>query len=333
MKAIWTKNLSKTFWYYKKEAGLTGSIKALLKGRKEFVEAVKNITFNIEIGEIVGFVGPNGAGKTTTLKMLSGILHPTAGEVAVMDFTPVRRSKDFLKIITFISGQRNRLFWDLPAEEFFEFCRVVYEIPAVIYQENKKRLVELADIGGILNVPQRKLSFGQRKRCELVAGLLHYPKVIFLDEPTNALDLINARKIRDFINNLKQSGNHAIILTSHNMSDIEQVCDRVIVISRGKIVFDGEMRQLKRSDGFSKQIRVVFHGPWSLNRIQKWGTIRQLNGREIIVDVAADKAAAFASYLFAEFPVRDISITEPKLEAIMADMFARRDEEKSMIAV
>ena len=328
MKAIRANNLSKTFWYYKKETGLAGSIKALLKGSKEYVEAVRSITFDIDIGEVVGFVGPNGAGKTTTLKMLSGILHPNTGEVAVIGFTPGGRNKNFLKSVTYISGQRNRLFWDLPAEEYFEFCRVVYEIPEGVFKDTKKRLVELAGIGDILNVPQRKLSFGQRKRCELVAGLLHDPRVIFLDEPTNAMDLINARKIREFIKKQREGGKHTIILTSHNMSDIEQICDRIIVINRGKIVFDGEMRQLQRMDGFSKKIRIVFSGPWSIDRIEKWGEIRQMNDSEIMVDVASDKAAAFASRLFAEFPVKDISIAEPKLEAIIEDIYTRRIESK-----
>ena len=326
MKTIQVKNLSKTYWYYKKEAGLAGSIRALLKGKKEYVQAVRNVSFDLDVGEVVGFVGPNGAGKTTTLKMLSGILHPTEGKVAVMDFTPVRRDKDFLKRVSFISGQRNRLFWDLAAEEYFEFCRVVYEIPEAVFKDAKKRLVELAEIGGILNVPQRKLSFGQRKRCELVAGLLHDPRVIFLDEPTNAMDLINARKIREFIKKLGEGGKQTIILTSHNMSDIEQVCGRVIVINRGKIVFDGATRELQRMDGLKKQIRIVFNGPWSVDRIQKLGVIRQMNNSEIMIDVASDKVAAVASRLFTEYPVKDISIAEPKLEAVIEDIYARRIE-------
>ncbi|UCF92200.1 MAG: ATP-binding cassette domain-containing protein [Desulfobacterales bacterium] len=324
MQAIQTANLSKTYWYYEKKSGLSGSLKALLRGRKVLLEAVRNVTMELALGEVVGFIGPNGAGKTTTLKMLSGILHPTEGTVTVMGFTPSERKKDFLKHITFVSGQRNRLFWDLPAAEFFEFCRVVYAIPADVFQERLQKLVALAEIGAILNVPQRKLSFGQRKRCELAAGLLHDPKVIFLDEPTNAMDLINAGKIRKFIRELGEGGRHTIILTSHNMSDIEQVCDRVIVINQGQIVFDGDMRALQRLDGFNKQIRIVFDGPWSVARIQEMGVIRQMSGSEILLEVAPDDATALASRLLSEFAVKDISITEPRLEAIIENIFARR---------
>src|SRR5512136_110576 len=170
MKAIRANNLSKTYWFYEKEAGIGGSLKALFSGRKVYVDAVREIDLDIGLGEIVGIIGPNGAGKTTTLKMLSGILHPTAGSLEVMGHTPSRREKDFLKNITLVTGQRNRLFWDLPAREYFDFCRVTYEIPSAAYRRNVDSLVGMAGIGDILDVPQRKLSAGERKRCELVAA-------------------------------------------------------------------------------------------------------------------------------------------------------------------
>ena len=321
MKAILARDLSKTYWFYEKEAGLSGSIKALFRGKKVFVEAVRKIDLDIDVGEVVGFIGPNGAGKTTTLKILSGILHPTNGDLAVMGFVPFKREKAFLNNITFLTGQRNRLFWDLPAEEYFEFCKVVYEIPKDIYQRNLKELIELGEIGNILKVPQRKLSFGQRKRCELVAALLHDPKVIFLDEPTNAMDLINARKIREFVRNKGAEGKHTIILTSHNMCDIEQVCDRVVIINRGRIVFDGMMRELSRMDGHKKQIRVVFSGPWTKSKVQEFGRIREMNGEEVLLDVESDKAAGVASHLFANFAVKDMAIADPPLEKIIESIY------------
>jgi ABC-2 type transport system ATP-binding protein len=321
MKAISARNLCKTYWFYDKEAGLSGSLKALFRAKRVNVEAVREISLDVELGELVGFIGPNGAGKTTTLKMLSGILHPSAGWVEVMKFRPFRREKEFLKTITLVTGQRNRLFWDLPAEDYFQFCKVVYEIPLDVYRRNFNTLVELADIGGILKVPQRKLSFGQRKRCELVAALLHDPSVIFLDEPTNAVDLINARKIREFIREKAKDGLHTTILTSHNMSDIEQVCDRIIIVNQGKIVFDGNIRDLMRLSGFKKQVRVLFNGLWSVDQVRKVGDVKEMDGKELLLEVETDKAASVASYLFANFPVQDIGITDPPLEQVIESIY------------
>ena len=321
MKAIHTKDLSKSYWFYEKEAGLSGSFKSLFRGKKVSIDAVQGINLDIGIGEIVGFIGPNGAGKTTTLKMFAGILHPSGGEVKVVGFIPHRREKDFLKHITFVTGQRNRLFWDLPAEEYFEFCKIIYEIPGAEYRKNLKELIELAGIGDILRVPQRKLSAGERKRCELVAALLHDPKVIFLDEPTNALDLISAGKIREFIREKGKAGRHTIILTSHNMADIEQVCERVVIINKGKIVCDEGIRELSRHNRFKKQIRIVFDGPWALSQVEGLGDIVRVDAQEVLLEVDRERAASVASRLFSHYPVKDIGIMDQPLEKIIESFF------------
>jgi viologen exporter family transport system ATP-binding protein len=323
MQAITARNLGKTYWFHDKQAGLAGSLRALLRGKKVFVEAVKGVNLEVKLGEVVGLIGPNGAGKTTTLKMLSGILHPTAGQLEVMGFLPFRREKAFLKTIAMVTGQRNRLFWDLPAEDYFRFCKEVYEVPDEAYHRNLRDLIELADIGDLLRTPQRKLSFGQRKRCELVAGLLHDPRVIFLDEPTNAMDLTSARRVREFIKSKGEAGNHTVVITSHNMADIEQVCDRVVIISRGKIVYDGTMKDLNRIDGFRKQMRVTLTRSANTSELGELGEIKAASGREVLLEVAADRAAAVASRLFACFPVQDISITDPPLEEIIEAIYAR----------
>ncbi|NIO21761.1 MAG: ATP-binding cassette domain-containing protein [Candidatus Aenigmarchaeota archaeon] len=323
MKAILTRELSKTYWFYEKEEGLAGSVQALFRGKKVFVEAVGGIDLDVEMGEVVGFIGPNGAGKTTTLKMLSGILHPTSGEVKVMGYLPFKREKPFLKKITFVTGQRNRLFWDLPAQEYFNFCRVAYDIPREVYQKNLANLVELANIEDILKVPQRKLSFGQRKLCELVAAMVHDPRIIFLDEPTNALDLINARKIREFLKEKGKEGKQTIIVTSHNISDIEQVCERVLIMNGGNIVFDGSMRELSNLDGLKKQMRIVFNGPWTMDLIKKYGEIRQMNDDEVLLEIERDHVPSVTSHLFGSFPIKDISITDPPMERIVESIYLR----------
>ncbi len=326
IKSIVTRGLSKTYSYYEKEAGLSGSLKSLLRANKVEVKAVREIDLEVNVGEVVGFIGPNGAGKTTTLKMLCGILYPTSGHLEVNGFSPFRRDKSFLKSITFLSGQRNRLFWDLPASEYFEFCKVVYEIPKETFKRNINRLVEMAEIGDILKTPQRKLSFGQRKRCELVASLLHEPKVIFLDEPTNAMDLINAKKLRDFIKEQGKEGNRTIIITSHNMSDIENVCDRVVIINRGNIVFDNPIEILKRMHGFRRQIRIFFSGPWKVEEIAMLGDIIKQNDREVILEVEPEKTLTVVSHLFQTYPVKDISIEGPGLERIIESIYLQPDK-------
>ncbi len=323
MKAISARNLSKTYWYHQKEAGLSGSIRALLRAKKVSVEAVRDISFDVELGEVVGFVGPNGAGKTTTLKILSGILHPTSGFVEVMGFSPFKREQDFLKSISFVMGQRSRLFWDLPAEEYFNFCKVVYEISDEVFQRNRSRLTELAEIGDILKIPQRKLSFGQRKRCELAAALLHDPAVIFLDEPTNALDLISARKIREFIKEKGKEGKHAIILTSHILSDIEQTCERIVIINQGRIAYDGSIRNLICMDGFKKQIRVVLTEVWPQGEFDKLGTVKEMHGQEVLLKVNPAETPAVVSYLVASGAVKDISVADEPLDRVIESLYVK----------
>lgn len=326
MLAIFTEKLTKKYWFFKKETGIKGTLKYLIRGEKLFVEAVKGLDLKIEMGETIGLIGPNGAGKTTTLKMLSGILYPTSGEIKVLGFTPSRREKEFLKRITFLSGQRSHLFWDLPAEEYFNFCRVVYQLPEVIFRKNLKKLVQLAEIEGILHIPQRKLSFGQRKRCELVAALLHDPKVIFLDEPTNALDLINARKIREFIKEKAKEGKHTIILTSHNMADIEQVCERVVILHMGRLVYDGGLDELSRLNGFKRKIRVSFRDSWSRERVERLGNVISIEGQEVLLEVPPEKTTLVASTLISQFSIQDIRIENPSLEMIIESIYKKEDE-------
>ena len=324
MRAIRAQNLSKTYCFYEKEKGIKGSLRGLFRRKKVIVEAVRGIDLDIRVGEVVGFIGPNGAGKTTTLKMLSGILYPSGGQVEVLGFIPFEREKAFLKNITLASGQRSRLFWDLPAEDYLNFLKVVYEIPEDVYRENLRSLVQLAEIGEILKVPQRKLSVGQRRRCELVAAFIHDPKVIFLDEPTNAIDLMNARKIREFIRGKGKEGRYSIVLTSHHMADIEQVCERLIIINRGRIVYDGRTQDLTRLNGLNKQIKVVLDDRFAVENVEALGRVIEKNGQEVLLEVEPHRAASVASQLLAGFSVKDISIMEPSLEKIIESIYRGR---------
>ena len=324
MNVVNAAGLSRLYWFYEKSPGLLGSLRSLFSGRKHYVGAVRKLDLGVDLGEVVGFLGPNGAGKTTTLKMLSGILHPSTGNLHVLGHTPARREKAFLRQITYVAGQRNRLFWDLPAEDYFEFCRVLYEIPLPAYRRNRDELVELAGIGDILSVPQRKLSAGQRKRCEIAAALLHDPRLILLDEPTNALDIVNAGRIRRFIREKSRDGRHTFLVTSHNMSDIEGVCERVVVIDGGEKIFDGPIGELKRRGGQERQVRVVFAGEWSREAVLGLGRIVRMQGDEVTLQVPPEEAAAVARSLLDGFPVRDIAVTEPTLETVIAGMYEEK---------
>jgi ABC-2 type transport system ATP-binding protein len=324
MIAIEASGLANTYWYYEKEPGISGALRGLFRPRKIPVGAVRDLDFSVRLGEVVGFIGPNGAGKTTTLKMISGILYPSEGRLSVLGFVPSRREKMFLKSIAFVSGQRNRLFWDLPADDYFRFCKAIYEIPESLYQRNRRRVIELMEIGDILPVPQRKLSFGQRKRCELAAALLHDPKIIMLDEPTNAMDLMSAGRVRQFIREEAREGNRAVIVTSHNMSDIENVCGRVTILDKGRMLYDGSPRNLIPAGGSVKRIRARFQGPLPMEFLQRFGKVTLLQEDEISLEVEPGDAPRAAARLLSASSVLDISITDPPLEEILASIYAKR---------
>jgi ABC-2 type transport system ATP-binding protein len=244
MRAISVSSLSKEYEVYKQEPGILGSVKSLFARKYERIKAVHAISFAIEEGELVGFIGPNGAGKTTTLKCLSGLLYPTSGGVTVLGFTPFERKKAFLRQIAFVTGQKNQLLWDLPVMETLLLNREVYEIGERNFQMVLGELGEFLAVGDLLHVQVKKLSLGQRMRCELLAALLHSPKVLFLDEPTIGLDVVMQKKLREFVREYNKKYEATIILTSHYMRDVEDLCKRVIIINHGSILFDGGLSKL-----------------------------------------------------------------------------------------
>jgi ABC-2 type transport system ATP-binding protein len=266
-RAVIVDGLVKNFEVTEKEPGLGGAIKSLVSPKKKQVNALKGISFTIQPGELVGFIGPNGAGKTTTLKTLSGLLYPTSGFVEVLEYDPWERKPEFLKQISLVMGQKNQLWWDLPAIETFELNRAIYEIPTKFYRENLEELIALLDIGKLLQTPVRKLSLGQRMRMELTAALLHKPKVLFLDEPTIGLDLVAQQKMRDFIYDYNRKYEATILLTSHNMDDLTDLARRVIVISKGRILFDGALEDLVTRFAKEKIIKATLNKEELLPRI------------------------------------------------------------------
>ena len=258
MSVVRVSQLRKTFQVVQTSSGFLPSVKSLFRREYKEVKAVDTISFELEEGELVGFIGPNGAGKTTTLKCLSGVLHPTSGVVTVLNNVPFERKQEFLKKIALVAGQKNQLLWDLPAKETFKLNKEIYEIPNKNYKETLNELVKLFEIEDILDTQVRKLSLGQRMKCELIASLLHSPQIIFLDEPTIGLDVVMQKNIRDFLKEYNHKYQATILLTSHYMEDVKELCRRVIIIDKGKILFDGELSEIVEKYAPFKIIEVVF---------------------------------------------------------------------------
>ena len=320
-KAIIVSHLVKNFEVVERKQGILGAISSLISPKKKIVKAVNDISFTIKEGELVGFIGPNGAGKTTTLKTLSGLLYPSSGTVQVIGFNPWERNPEFLKNISLIMGQKNQLWWDLPAIETFELNREIYEIPLKKYKEALEELMELLDVGDLLNVQVRRLSLGQRMRMELVAALLHQPKALFLDEPTIGLDVIAQQKMRDFISVYNRKRGATILLTSHNMDDVLNLAKRVIVIDEGKILFDGALEDLIDQFAKEKIIKVYLAKEIDVKKLEEIGTIKEIKIPQVTISVPRTAAAVAAAELLQNFPVADLTIEEEPIEDIIRKVF------------
>ena len=327
MSVISVSNLKKYYRVYKKEPGLAGSIKSLFHRKYEDVKAVNDISFSISEGELVGFIGPNGAGKTTTLKVLSGLLYPTAGAVQVLGFTPFDRKPAFQKQFSLVMVQKNQLWWDLPALDSFLLNKEIYEIPNDQFQATLTQLVEMLSLKEFLKVQVRKLSLGQRMKCELAASLLHSPKVLFLDEPTIGLDVVMQKKIRDFLKDYNQKFQATIILTSHYMDDVKELCNRVIIIDKGQIFFDGRLDQIIKKYADHKTLEVIFEGPIEKPdfKIIPDAKISDYSPPRVIFSVKRRLANQVAAKLLTKFHVADLNITESSIEDIIREVFTGRD--------
>ncbi len=321
-------NLCKTFYVHKKAPGLLGSIRSLFHREKTAKHAVQGASFDVAEGEIVGLVGANGAGKTTLVKMLAGIIHPTSGEATVLGHRPWERDNDFRRQIALIMGQKAQLWWDLPAADCFLLLKEIYRIPDAQYAETLAYLAAVLDIGDELNVQIRRLSLGERMKMELIAALLHTPRVVFLDEPTIGLDLTAQRAIRDFILEYREKHRPAMILTSHYMEDIQRLCKRIIIIRDGEFVFDGSLEEVVRRYATSKLITVHLRSADAVTDSTAWshlGEIVECDENQLCVRVPRYDVASASSALLAGLPVLDLSIQEEDVGTIIEHIQLGRD--------
>ncbi|HWA86689.1 MAG TPA: ABC transporter ATP-binding protein [Opitutus sp.] len=323
---IEVRHLTRVFRTYKKRPGFWGGVRGLFHRDFEETAAAKDISFDIAEGEFVGFLGPNGAGKTTTLKMLSGLIYPTSGTARVAGFDPTKRENAYRRIFALVLGQKNQLWWDLPAIESFHLLRAIYALPADQFKTTLDELVALLDVGKKLNVMVRELSLGERMKMELIAALLHRPRVLFLDEPTIGLDVVSQKNVRQFLREYNRRHRVTILLTSHYMADIKELCERVIVIHKGAKIYDGQLSGIEMSSGARKKI-IKFRpaeAPFpALVELAEDKASVSTDG-EVTLHVPGDQVVAISQRILAAGPVADITIEDVPLEDIIAELFQSR---------
>jgi ABC-2 type transport system ATP-binding protein len=322
---IQVRGLTKHYKVHRRPPGLAAAVRALFDRKYETVKAVDAIGFSVREGERVGFLGPNGAGKTTTLKMLAGLLHPTAGEIDVAGFVPRRREAAFLRTITLVMGQKQQLLWDLPPADTFELNRAVFDVPRAQFAETVKELVDLLEIGDVVGKPTRQLSLGERMKCELAAALLHRPRVLFLDEPTIGLDVAMQATVRQFVKTYNERYGATVLLTSHYMEDVVQLCPRVIVIDRGRLIYDGDLRALSHRVRPDKRIVIRLEAadgvPAPVADLARFGQVVSSEPGSATLQVAAEEVSATVARILAALPVADLTVEDPPLEEVFSELF------------
>lgn len=326
MASVTVRHLTKTYRVASKQPGLLGTLRHFIRRRVRDIHAVRDISFSIDPGEIVGFLGPNGAGKTTALKMLTGLIQPTAGQVQVVGHVPFRRQAAFLRQITLVMGQKQQLIWDLPTMDSLRINAAVYEIPPGDFRQRVRELSELLELGPELTQPVRKLSLGQRMKAELLAALLHRPKVLFLDEPTLGLDINAQSAIRGFLRQYNQRHGATILLTSHYMADITALCPRVMLIHEGRLIHDGSLEGIVERFAPYRQVRAELHQPIDRQRLRGLGEIESLDGRVVQLLVGRSALTQTVERMLAELPVADLSVSDPPIEQIIGRLFAQGAE-------
>jgi len=330
-------NLQKTYRVYQKKEGLRASIKGLFKRTHKEVRAVKGINLEVEQGEFVAFLGPNGAGKTTTLKLLSGVIHPTSGTASVMGYTPWERKNDYRRRFSLVMGQKNQLWWDLPAQESFRLHQQIYGIDTQQFQNRLDELSDLLGLRKLLSQPVRELSLGERMKMELTAALLHSPEVLFLDEPTIGLDVVAQHNIQQFLKYYQEKRKITILLTSHYMKDVAALCKRVVIIADGRIQYDGSLSGIIDETTNRKLVTLQFANPITdslLGSLKHFGDIVRQEAPRVTLEVTRDDVPSMLTAILDAHDIDDLIVEEPPLEDVIADVFARvskaSDEEPSL---
>lgn len=312
--------LNKDFEYYEKAQGLRGSVKNLFTRKRLVKSAVKDLNFQVQKGEMVGFLGPNGAGKTTSLKMLSGILYPTCGKAEVLGYVPWNRKNEFKRRISIIMGQKNQLWWDLPAIDSMNLNKQIYGIGDTEYKQRLDEMTDLLEVRDLLNIQVRRLSLGERMKMEIIAALLHRPDVLFLDEPTIGLDIISQKNIREFLKTYNETQGVTILLTSHYMEDISNLCKRSIVINHGEVIYDDATEKIGQLLGNKKVVKLKLNSAISAS-FTKYGRIRGQSENEVIIEIEKEKIRDITREILSEYSVSDFSIEDIPLEEGVALLY------------
>src|ERR1700682_550955 len=321
MPIIEANGLSKTYRVYQKKEGLLGAVRGLFRREYKEVRAVDNVSFQIEPGEIVGFLGPNGAGKTTTLKMLSGLIFPTAGSARVLGHVPSERADSFRRRFALVMGQKNQLWWDLPAADSFQLHREIYSLPREVFERTLGELTEMFGVKELTRQPVRELSLGERMKMELIAALLHQPQLLLLDEPTIGLDVVAQVTIQKCLREYNTSRGVTMLLTSHYMRDVEALCGRVLVITHGKMVYDGALAGITEQFGRAKLVKLQFEGNDSPGDLGQFGEVTSRLGPVVDLKVDRAKVAEVLAVILDRYTVVDMSVQDPPLDQVIARVF------------
>jgi ABC-2 type transport system ATP-binding protein len=327
MSIIELSGLAKSYWVYQKREGLLASVTGLVRREYREVRAVRGIDLQVEQGEFVAFLGPNGAGKTTTLKLLSGVITPSAGTARVMGFVPWKRQNDYRRRFALVMGQKNQLWWDLPAQESFRLHQQIYRIPAVQFERTCDELVDLLGVAKLLNQPVRELSLGERMKMELIAAMLHSPDVLFLDEPTIGLDVVAQHNVQEFLKHYQAVRHITILLTSHYMKDVAALCQRVVIVAHGQIIFDGSLSGIIDRFSSHKVLTLLFGPDGVPNDLARYGEVLEMAPPKVTLRVDRQATTRVLTSLLGKYTVEDISVEDPPLEEVIADMFALSEEE------